>query len=323
MTEDLVFLDDDPQTPRPQRPGGVPWRVLIVDDDEGVHSATRFALERVQVDGRPLHIADVYSAEDARKYLSAHDDVAMALVDVVMESDHAGLDLIRWVRTEQNNQAIRLVLRTGQPGQAPERDVVAGYDIDDYKTKSELTSQKLYTLVHASLRSYQHIRVLERNLAALRRIITAASSLHRAESMSAFASGVLEQLVALLDLSPAAALCEARGVVAKPVAAQFEIIAATGEFADHVGKIAEEVLPADVATLLSEALARRESVIRGRACACYFGACNDLTALVYVGLTRDLSAEERELIDLFMSNMSVAYSTVAVSERCGRRPHCP
>ena len=313
MNEDLVFLDDD--VPAPRGPALPPWRVLVVDDDEGVHSATRFALERVQVDGRPLHIADVYSAEDARKYLVEHDDVAMALVDVVMESDRAGLDLIRWIRKDRNNQAIRLVLRTGQPGQAPERDVVSGYDIDDYKTKSELTSQKLYTLIHASLRSYRHIRALERNLASLRRIIEAASSLHRAESMASFASGVLEQMVALLDLPSAAVVCDTQGVVATPVASELQIIAATGDFSGTVGKAADVALPPAVCALLSEAHARRESVIRPRCCVSYFGSGSDVSSLVYVETSRDLSNEERELIDLFVRNVGIAFCTVATGRR--------
>lgn len=297
----------------------LPWKILIVDDDEGVHTSTRFALERVKVDGRPLDIADAYSAESARDYLKATPDVALALVDVVMESEHAGLDLVRWVREDQKNRAIRLVLRTGQPGQAPERDVVAGYDIDDYKTKSDLTSQKLFSLLHASLRSYHHIRVIERNLAGLRKIITAASSLYRAESMAVFASGLLEQMTALLNLYPEAVYCTTDGLTTRTDGGKLTIVAATGDFDGLVGKDPYRVLPEKVQSLLAEALAGRSSVFRERVCVGYFEARDSSTALVYMGTSRDLSTDERDLIELFIRNMGLAFCGVVTAERLAGR----
>ena len=95
--------------------------------------------------------------------LAKTPDVALLLLDVVMEVDHAGLDVVKFVREDLQNKMVRIVLRTGQPGQAPEDDVVTNYDINDYKDKTELTSQKLRTLLRASLRSYRDIRTLESN----------------------------------------------------------------------------------------------------------------------------------------------------------------
>lgn len=312
MSDELVFIDETANGGGPER--DMPWKVLIVDDDEGVHGATRFAIEHVRVDGRPVEIKSAYSAEEARGYLREHADTALALVDVVMENDRAGLDLVRWVREEQGNQAIRLVLRTGQPGQAPERDVVTDYDIDDYKTKSELTSQKLFTLLHASLRSYNHIRALERNLGGLRRIISASSSLYRAESMTDFASGVLEQMTALLNMAPEALYCETRGVAAATQGADLKIVAASGEFAAFIGEEPSRVLPAEVNTLLDEALASKKSVCRERSCVSYLDARNGSIALVFLGVSRELSEEERELVCMFINNMNLAFCGVVARE---------
>lgn len=319
MTDELVFIEDNGEPSGPARNGAEvkPWKILIVDDDEGVHTSTRFALERVRVDGRALSIADVYSAEDARAYLIDNPDVALALVDVVMESDRAGLELIRWVRQEQGNQAIRLVLRTGQPGQAPERDVVVSYDIDDYKTKSELTSQKLFTLLHSSLRSYSHIRALERNMQGLKRILTAAASLYRVESMSEFASGVLEQMTALLNLSPEAVYCETRGVATRSQNAKLQIVAATGEFKGLIGQDPYQALPADVQAVFAEALAGRSSVFKARACVGYFDGRDGSIALVYLATSRDVTVEDRELIELFNRNINLAFCGVVTDELLG------
>ena len=316
MNDELMFLAED-EAPPIGAPTNVapPWKVLIIDDDEGVHSSTRFALERVRVDGRSLEITDVYSAEEAREHLKNNPDVALALVDVVMESDRAGLELVRWVRQEQGNQAIRLVLRTGQPGQAPERDVVVDYDIDDYKTKSELTSQKLFTLLHASLRSYRHIRALERNMAGLRRVIMASSNLYQMDSMAQFASGVLEQMTALLQLDPEAVYCETRGVATRSLSKGLEIVAATGEFSNTIGKDPYAALPTDVQGALAEALASRASVFRGHVCVSYCEARDGSIALMYLNAARDLRHDERDLIDLFVRNISMAFCGVICAER--------
>ena len=114
------------------------------------------------------------------------------LLDVVMETDHAGLDVARFVREEARNSFVRIILRTGQPGQAPESKVITDYDINDYKEKTELTSKKLFTLMHAALRSYRDIIALANNKRGLEEIIEASASIFELKSMENFAHGVLE-----------------------------------------------------------------------------------------------------------------------------------
>lgn len=321
MADDLVFIaeDDGGATAAFAAANSLPWKIMVIDDDDGVHSSTRFALERVQVDGRSLEIIDLYSADEAREYLSQHDDVALALVDVVMESDHAGLDFVQWVREEKKNSAIRLVLRTGQPGQAPERHVVVNYDIDDYKTKSELTAQKLFTLLHSSLRSYRHIRALERNLRGLEMVINAAASLCRSDSVGQFATGVLEQVTALLNLGNESVLCQTQGVAACASADSLSIIAGTGEYASMLGADPYKVLPQAVQALFAEALAARSTLFRDDHCVAYSEARDCSVALIYFQATRDIAAEERRLIELFARNIGAAFCNWRL---CGRCPNC-
>lgn len=324
MNDDLLFADEDKDVHAGDATDhALPWKVMVIDDDDGVHSSTRFALERVQVDGRPIEIIDLYSADEARNYLLQHHDVALALVDVVMESDHAGLDFVRWVREVQKNQAIRLVLRTGQPGQAPERHVVVNYDIDDYKTKSELTSQKLFTLLHASLRSYRHIRALERNLHGLELIINSAASLCRAESVGDFARGVLEQVSALLNLSGESVLCHTQGVAACSSDSKLAIIACTGEYASLLGADPRQVLPAEVQALFGEALASRSTTFRGRHCVAYAEGRDDSIALLYFQASREIFASEKPLIELFARNVGAAFCNWRLCgecDTCEKRP---
>lgn len=113
-----------------------PWKILVVDDEPDVHTVTKLALSRFKLDGRALSFINAYSAEQAKEFLLNEQDLAIAFIDVVMETDHAGLELVKWIREEHKNKTIRLILRTGQPGQAPEEDVIVNYDINDYKAKS-------------------------------------------------------------------------------------------------------------------------------------------------------------------------------------------
>jgi signal transduction histidine kinase len=53
------------------------------------------------------------------------------------------------------------VLRTGQPGDAPPREIVARYEIDDYRAKTELTFDRLYIVVTTALRTYRLLEQLE------------------------------------------------------------------------------------------------------------------------------------------------------------------
>lgn len=138
-----------------------PWHVLVVDDDQSVHDVTKLILADFQFDDRPIAMTHAYSAEEARHLLSKSNKYCVMLLDVVMETDHAGLDLVNYVRNIVNNQFIRIILSTGQPGQAPELSVIANYDINDYKEKSELSADKMRSCVTAALRSYRDISTIQ------------------------------------------------------------------------------------------------------------------------------------------------------------------
>jgi signal transduction histidine kinase len=150
LGDDLIFAAEeaasDDRAP--------PWVVLVVDDEPDIHAVTRLALERAVLAGRRVQLINAYSSAEGRSALAAHPDAALILLDVVMESDDAGLAFVRHVRDTLGNRDVRIVLRTGQPGVAPARAVVDAYEIDDYRTKTELTSERLYVSVAAALRTY-------------------------------------------------------------------------------------------------------------------------------------------------------------------------
>ncbi|MEZ0371521.1 MAG: hypothetical protein ACAI44_20695, partial [Candidatus Sericytochromatia bacterium] len=119
------------------------WKVLVVDDDQDIHSITRLALKSFRVEDKPLLFLHAYTASEAEVLLQQHPDVAVVLLDVVMESNQAGLSLVDYIRHNLNNDVVRIIVRTGQPGEAPETRVLEDYKIDDYRLKTELTQSKL------------------------------------------------------------------------------------------------------------------------------------------------------------------------------------
>ncbi len=137
------------------------WNVLIVDDEQEVHKVTKLVLRDFSFLGRAASFISAYSAAEAEKVLNENPEIALVLLDVVMESDHAGLELVQYIREHLKNEKVRIILRTGQPGQAPERDVIIRYDINDYKSKAELTAPKLFTSLISNLRSYRDLMTIE------------------------------------------------------------------------------------------------------------------------------------------------------------------
>jgi len=138
-----------------------PWKVMIIDDEEVVHSVSKMVLDKLSYNERRIKIIQGYSAADGRRLLAKHSDTAVLLLDVVMETDNAGLELVKYIREVLKNPFLRIVLRTGQPGQAPEHEVISKYDINDYKEKSELTAQKLHSTIIVTLRAFDDLKKIE------------------------------------------------------------------------------------------------------------------------------------------------------------------
>ena len=170
----------------------VVWKILVVDDEPAIHQVTKLALRNLAVLGRPCQLINALSAKDAREQLARHPDIAVILLDVVMETETAGLEFIKHVREQAANALVRIILRTGQPGQAPERQVMVDYDINDYKEKTELTAAKLFTSVMSSIRTFGHLQTMQGCQRAVEVLGGLNRSLFAADSPQALAAALVE-----------------------------------------------------------------------------------------------------------------------------------
>ncbi len=164
--------DDNKQIPI-VNPSAPTWKVMIVDDEQEIHDVTKIALDGFVFQGKPISFISAYSGEQAKALLKEHPDTAIIFLDVVMEENDAGLQVVKYIRDTLQNNLVRIILRTGQPGEAPEEKTIINYDINDYKHKAELTRRKLFVTTIAGLRAYYDLMLIETNKAALKQTLEA------------------------------------------------------------------------------------------------------------------------------------------------------
>jgi two-component system sensor histidine kinase ChiS len=169
--DELVFAGDEPVSTRPNNT----WKIMLVDDEEEIHNVTKLSLADFTFENKGLTFINAYSGAEAKQLIQEHPDTALILLDVVMETDDAGLKVAQHIRQEIGNQMVRIVLRTGQPGQAPEGTVIIDYDINDYKAKTELTTQKLFTTIVTALRAYGHVTAIDGHRREVERLASASA----------------------------------------------------------------------------------------------------------------------------------------------------
>lgn len=223
-----------------------PYKVIIADDDLEMHSATKILLRDFVFEDRHLEFIDVFNGPDAMQAVEDHPDAAIILLDVVMDASDSGLKVVNYIRKTLKNKNIRIILRTGQPGEAPEERIIVDYDINDYRLKTELTVQRLYTSMYEALRSYRDIRNLEHHKQGLEKIIQVSASLFSQESLKSFYNCILNQLMTFRNESSIYFREKQSGVViVEGEEAENEhmgiIIAATGRFESHVGESIKNV----------------------------------------------------------------------------------
>lgn len=294
------------------------WKLLIVDDEPDVHAVTKLTLSRFEFDGREVEFISAYSGQEAKQILKEQHDIALVLLDVVMETDDAGLLVAQFIRQELNNHFIRIILRTGQPGQAPERTVITNYDINDYKDKTSLSSDKLFSVVYTGLRGYRDIldielarKKLENHREGLERVIDSTASLFRIRSLRDFASGLLVQIASLLHAKKQSEETN-NNFVARKTEDGFQFLAGTGDYCPSSGETIN--LPENIKTMFENACEKQGSVIDNNCFIGYFKTLNAGENLIYLEGISHIDELDKKLLELFSNNISVAFDNLELDK---------
>ncbi|MFA5902814.1 MAG: HD domain-containing phosphohydrolase [Desulfobacula sp.] len=308
----LVFADEDISG---IEPGSVnkekPWKILIVDDEEDIHEITRITLRKYSFENRDLELLSAYCEDDVRMAFKQNEDIALVLLDVVMEKEDTGLCLVEYIRKDLNNSSVRIVLRTGQPGKAPEQEVIRKYDINDYKTKPEFTAQKLFTTVTACLRAYENLKTIEKNNEGLESVIRSSAEVFKNQSFSQFGENVLLHLFQFLHLDNNSAF-DCGYLIGMPNSSVV-LMAGSGRYKNEIGRTLDESMP----EFVIENYQRFEKIggesTLGNEYVGVFKTMEGFGSILYLNGWDRLSDIEKKLIRIYANNIAIGFDNISLA----------
>lgn len=290
------------------------WKVLIADDEEEVHAMTKMVLKKFEFDGRKLELLSAYSGSETIAMMKEHSDIAILLLDVVMERDNSGLEVVKKIREELSNPFVRIILRTGQPGQAPEEDVIRHYDINDYKSKTELTVQKLYTSMIASLRAFKDMKTIEFNRIGLEHIVKSTRVLFGEKTIGSFSQAALQSTIELLGIDPDRTDYRGSGFIAFKKSGEYEIISAVGEYKNHLGMSVELTEASDFIKERYNDVGVNECCFVANRLLAKYDASDRFELVFYIEGNRNFNEFDRYLLQTFSSNLSIGFDNIFLND---------
>lgn len=288
------------------------WRVLVIDNDPDVHAAARMALEGRTLFDRPLVFMHAYSGDEARSLVLRENDLAMVILDVVTEDAQSGLDLVSFIRHTAGLRNTRIVLRTGKSGHVPALSTLLQHDINDYRTKAELTCDRLLAMVVTAVRSYKQLCAVEENRRGLELIVRSSALLLEQTDLRAFSDGVITQLSALLNVSEQGIVCTQDDQRTD----RYPVIAAKGRFESLLDFPLHTLADTRVLKLIQSTLAGRcNSYGNSGGLALYLGSRDGSGLAVFVDVPHFHTSLDRQLIEAFCANLDTLLHNRALLER--------
>ena len=290
------------------------WKVLIADDEQIVHDVTSLALKTFVFANKPISFYHAYSGDEARQMLEKNPDIAVILLDVVMETDDAGLQTARYIREKMNNKLIRIIIHTGLPDAAPEEATMREYDINDYKSKGDLTIQQLKTTMYASLRMYRDLVFLDQQHSIMQRVINSTSNLLDSAQLKELITDIRAQISSeikslskhMVDSSDHTFLlagCNKRlsGCLA-------QVLAGNGRFADVSGQRIDQVLDEQDLEIMKIAVHKKQTLVENNKAVFISANKQGDYGLIYFAELENCYSLNIDLMEVFSRNISIAYN---------------
>lgn len=294
---DFVLRSDSPLHRKPPD-----WRVLVVDSHPDVHAAARAALAGQTLFDRPVEFIHASSEDEALALLLREQDVAMVLLEADTPGQDGGQCLLDYIRNSAGLRNTRIVLRTGNQGQAPGLEALLRYDINDHCTSAGLTPERLRMMVVTAVRSYRQLCAIDANRHRLELVVRSSASLLDKTDPKNFATGVLTQLAALLNLNSEDLLCAQR---TPETGNHYRVLAATGRFT-HFVDMPLSALPEGPARRMLEQALTCERNVDGEGCclALHIGRKDEQDMVVFIDTPGMHDALDQQLLNLFCVKLS-------------------
>ncbi len=301
----MMFVDEVGDCPSAN---DAQWNILIVDDDAQVHAATKFALKDTEILHHKINFIDAYSASEAKALLQTRQDVAVILLDVVMETPNAGLDLIAYIRGDLGLDDVRIVLRTGEPNQAPEMAVIRDYDINDYKLKSEITQKSLYACLTSAVRCYEQIKTIKDGKETLSDVLSMGRTLLTCDTENAFHDVVFKHACHMAHHPDGAILIVNKGN-------GVEITHAQGVYANAKGLLLSALDDADVKAQLENTMPLKRNVISDDGMLLYLGSVTRGERYCFIRGDKKRNEVTEDMMAIFTRNCAISGDNILFVER--------
>ncbi len=291
---------------------------MVVDDDTAIHDITEMTLRNFSYLGKKIEFLHAFSGQEAKKLIANHPDIAVILLDVVMEHQQAGFEVVKYIRDELRNPLIRIILQTAQLEQAPERQIILDYDVNDYKEKRDISTKKLFTSLVTALRTYQDMMTINRNRLGLQKLIEAAPAIFASQSIDKFISGILEQLLSILNLNSNAFYCHRDGSTHQPdnhdIIGNYIIAAGTGLYENKVGQYITAVVEEPILNKLRLFSQNDQALCFDDECIINLKHSLHYDSLIYLNGTTHLDDVDQQLIETFCANVAIAYDNLFLNQ---------
>lgn len=251
---------------------------------------------------RPLLFLNAFSGDEARQLLLSESDLAVVILDLAMERAGVRIDLVHFMRHAAALRNTRIILLSGQPGQELGLDALIENDISDYRTRAELTADRLHVIVATAVRSYKQLCAADTSRGGLEHVLRSSASLLEIKDCYEFASGVLTQLAALLKVAQVGVVCAQE--LANPDGCYF-VQAATGRFSELIGHPLELLPQTSELGLLRKAVEGRCNVYgETGGLALHIGHDDGQNFVVFIDVPRHHAVLHPQLLDVFCANLS-------------------
>ncbi|MGR9051184.1 MAG: two-component system response regulator [Gammaproteobacteria bacterium] len=301
-----------------------PWRILAVDDDKDFQRTTAYALQDVNIFGRPLELVQAYSMAEASTLLASDRHFAIILLDVVMETDNAGLRLAKAIREILGYAELRIILLTGQPGMAPMRSIMNDYDINEYCIKSEVSTSKLLSVLTAELRTYDQLKTISTARRGLQLIVESSNRLLNKHELTSYCDAALTEIALLLGIDPEGVVCARVDQInhvheTSDLNSRIVIVGAAGKLRYLIGQSIYSLSDPIVIESILRAIRARSNMELADATILFFPEKRSgADFVIYLSTGRSLLDTERQILHAFASNISGGLQNVALFSRLDR-----
>ena len=308
MSDVLVFKDEK-NLERSNQAND--WNVLIVDDVEDVHESTLLALSSFQFEGQNLKFHHAYTSAEAKQRIEEVNNLAVILLDVVIDNESSGLDLIKFIR--ERNKNVRIIIRTGQPGQAPEMSIIKDYDINDYKIKTELTKGKLYTSVASAIKSFKQISDIYENKKKLEAVIAASSELLQIKNVEDFAALFFEKLGSVLTCKLEGVVCSFRR--SHHGTPYFYALHTSSLYSSYLGQYIDEEVSPELFKSFNECDKTLQTQVFKDSIIINLSGDTEQNILVFLKPIKDVCQSYLPILNMFISNAELCFKNLSSAKK--------